>query len=212
MIEKIEFRNVLPNPLRDSPLGGIVWQQDIDFSKTKNYLVKADSGKGKSTLLNIIYGTRKDYSGSISFDGKPISQMDSNTFSEFRETKIAYLFQDLRLFGQLTPAQNVLLKPGCAFGESEIQNYAAILGITDQLHKPCSKLSLGQQQRVALLRALSHPFEWLLLDEPFSHLDRKNSGIAMSLIMEFAKRSKAGIIATSLGDETGFENFEVVEL
>ena len=67
------------------------------------------------------------------------------------------------------------------------------------MERKCQTLSYGQQQRVAIVRALCQPFEWLLLDEPFSHLDEQNSTIALELIQEVCAAHNAGLIVTSLG-------------
>jgi putative ABC transport system ATP-binding protein len=64
--------------------------------------------------------------------------------------------------------------------------------------QPCGELSFGQQQRIAILRALAKPFQWLMLDEPFSHLDPNNTQLAWQLILEIAQQRKAGVIITSL--------------
>jgi ABC-type lipoprotein export system ATPase subunit len=194
----------------DSPLTGEVWNQEIAFQRGNRYLVSADSGKGKSTLLNIIYGIRKDYTGSLLFDD--LAANNQTDFNSLRCRNMAYLFQDLRLFGQLTARENIALKPGSLFTNGETEFYAEKLGIASQLDKPCNRLSLGQQQRVAMIRALSQHFDWLLLDEPFSHLDEGNANLVMNLVDEIAQKNNAGIIATSLGSTLGFEKFNVIRL
>ena len=209
-IDKITIASLIPSPLINSTFDGQVWNCDLSFQKGTHYLITADSGKGKSTLLNIIYGIRKDYTGQVFFDQIPLnSDID---FNSFRQSSIAYLFQDLRLFGQLTARENILLKPGCYFTNAEIDFFAEKMGVGAQLDKPCNKLSLGQQQRIAIIRAVSQPFSWLLLDEPFSHMDSKNASIAMEIILDFTAKQNAGIIATSLGSNEGFHNFNSIKL
>ena len=73
------------------------------------------------------------------------------------------------------------------------------LGIADKLNSRTDRLSFGQQQRVALIRALCQPFSFLLLDEPISHLDDKNSDIMRDVILREAQKQGAGVIATSIG-------------
>lgn len=207
----IQFENVLPLPLKDTPLQGDVWKTTLVLDRGKKYLVKAESGKGKSTMLNIIYGTRKDFEGTVIM-GQVDRKIGDADLSQIRSNKIGYLFQDLRLFGQLTALENILLKPGCVFAVSEIEYYADLLGVKNQLYKTCSKLSLGQQQRIALIRAVSQNFEWLLLDEPFSHLDLANAKKAIDMIHGRAEKLNAGIIATSLGDDSVFEDYTLIQL
>src|SRR5688572_29654108 len=103
----------------DSPLEGNVWKKDLQLTRGKKYLVMADSGKGKSTMLNIIYGIRKDYNGSVRFDEQDIKKISSDGYSHLRSVKMAYLFQDLRLFHNLSARENIALKPGCKFNNAE---------------------------------------------------------------------------------------------
>ena len=74
-----------------------------------------------------------------------------------------------------------------------------MLGISDKLDTPIANMSFGQQQRVALMRALAQPFDFLVADEPFSHLDDENAAVMASLMMEEAHRQGAGVIVTSIG-------------
>jgi ABC-type lipoprotein export system ATPase subunit len=211
-LDTIYYNNVLPIPLKDSPLDGIVWKKEISFERGNKYLIMADSGKGKSTFLNIIYGIRKDYTGSVLFDREDIKNASQNHMSFLRANQISYLFQDLRLFGNISARENILLKPGCKFTNGEIEFYAEKIGVLPLLDRNCATLSLGQQQRIAMLRALSQPFKWLLLDEPFSHLDVSNAEKMMEFVHTRVKEESAGILATSLGDKRSFDEFNIINL
>lgn len=83
--------------------------------------------------------------------------------------------------------------------EKEILSFFEQLGIADKINVKAGKLSFGQQQRVAFIRALCQPFDFLFLDEPISHLDDDNSRIMGELIIAEAKAQGAGVIATSIG-------------
>ncbi|MBS3915953.1 MAG: ATP-binding cassette domain-containing protein [Bacteroidetes bacterium] len=209
---KIHLHHIIPAPLKEQLGDGSVWNRDTVFEPSAHYLVRADSGKGKSTLLNILYGIRKDYTGHANYGNHEVHKISDDEWSKIRSLEISYLFQDLRLFPALTAMENIQLKPGNILYKNEIEYYADKLGVSNQLKKPCSKLSLGQQQRIALIRALSQRFEWLFLDEPFSHLDKNNAMIAMECIMERCGPMKAGILATSLGDQNGFDHFQIIDL
>ena len=207
----IHFQQVLPHPLKDAQLGGVVWNTELRLNKGEHYLVHADSGKGKSTMLNIIYGTRKDYDGKVLYEENTLPKQDT-ALSEWRKNHIAYLFQDLRLFGNLTALENIMLKPGCTFTQAEITAHAQVLGVEHLLNRPCGKLSFGQQQRIAIIRTVSQHFEWLLLDEPFSHLDAGNAAKALDLMHQRAQLFNAGILATSLGDNSHFTGYTHLQL
>lgn len=208
----LSIHDVIPVPLRDAISGSAVWNQKLDFVKGEKYLVMADSGKGKSTLLNILYGIRKDYSGAVLFDTRNIRELNSFDFSTIRQNELAYLFQDLRLFGQLTARENIMFKPGCTFTSAETEHYAEKLGMLKFLDRRCDTLSLGQQQRIALIRAISQKFDFIFLDEPVSHLDAKNASAVMEIVFERAGAYGAGILATSLGDTGSFTDFKQVQL
>lgn len=112
-----------------------------------------------------------------------------------------YAFQDLRIFTELSALENVQLKnnlTGCK-KKKEILSFFEQLGIADKINVKAGKLSFGQQQRVAFIRALCQPFDFLFLDEPISHLDDDNSRIMGELIIAEAKAQGAGVIATSIG-------------
>lgn len=182
-------------------LASDIWHREVSFERGKSYLVRAESGTGKSSLCSYLYGQRGDYRGTILFDGMDISRFISEAWSRIRQTQISILFQELRLFGELTAMENVLIKNSIVDfkTKAEIISLFEELGIADKLNSRTEHLSYGQQQRVALIRAICQPFSFLLLDEPISHLDDKNSNIMRDVILREAAKQGAGIIATSIG-------------
>lgn len=182
-------------------LASDIWHREVSFERGKSYLVRAESGTGKSSLCSYLYGQRGDYRGTILFDGMDISRFISEAWSRIRQTQISILFQELRLFGELTAMENVLIKNSIIDfkTKTEIISLFEELGIADKLNSRTEHLSYGQQQRVALIRAICQPFSFLLLDEPISHLDDKNSNIMRDVILREAAKQGAGIIATSIG-------------
>ena len=179
-----------------------VWQQDITLERGKRYLISAESGTGKSSMCSYIYGYRQDYSGIIAFDGQDIRTLTIDQWCEVRQRHIAYLPQEMRLFGELTAIENVELKNRLTGFKSheEIQRLFEAMGIADKIDSLASKLSIGQQQRVAIIRTLCQPCDFILLDEPVSHLDDENNRIVADLIIQEAARQGAGVIATSVGN------------
>lgn len=202
-MEKIVFSNVLPAVFaqRDD-LTSEVWRQDVTFEKGHLYLVEAASGKGKSTFCSYILGYRHDYTGKVLFDDTDTQTLRVAHWVDIRKSHISHLFQELRLFPELTAYENVEIKNKLAGGfksKAEITEWFERLGIADKLDAKIGRMSFGQQQRVAMIRALVQPFDFILADEPISHLDDNNSRIMGDIMMTEAKRQGAGVIVTSIG-------------
>jgi len=212
----ITLENLQPHPLKELGFNpeSQIWNKPLSFQKGKKYLVLAPSGKGKSTLLHCIYGIRKDFDGNVLLDDKSIKKYDSEALSDLRQKKLSMVFQDLRLFEQLTAEENILLKANLTNHKnlSEIKEMAKRLGVDGLLKKPCGTLSFGQKQRIAIIRSLCQPFDFLLLDEPFSHLDGDNIKAATALIAEECDQQQAALILVSLGDSYYFNYDEQVVL
>lgn len=201
-MERIELCGVVPEifTLRGCSSSEL-WHNSVCFERGKSYLIHAASGTGKSSLCSFLYGQRGDYKGIIRFDGKDIGAFSTEHWCEIRNLEISILFQDLRLFGELTAMENVWIKNSITNFKSREEIVAMFeeLGIGDKLDSRIDRMSYGQQQRVALIRALCQPYSFILLDEPISHLDDKNSDIMRDVILREAKAQGAGIIATSIG-------------
>lgn len=201
-MEKIVFDNVIPHVFaHQEDLKSDIWNSHALFEKDKLYLVEAESGKGKSTFCSYILGYRHDYEGHIRFDETPIPQLKVKDWVEMRKSHIACLFQELRLFPELTAWENVEIKNKLTGfkQKKEIEQWFDRLGIADKLNSKVGHMSFGQQQRVAMVRALVQPFDFILADEPISHLDDRNSAIMADIMMAEAKRQGAGVIVTSIG-------------
>lgn len=179
-----------------------IWLREVEFVRPERYLIEAASGTGKSSLCSYIYGARTDYRGHILFDGADIASFGIAQWCRLRTAAIAYLPQEMRLFPELTALENIEIKnrlTQCK-SHSEIMAMMQRLEIADKAHVPAARLSVGQQQRVAIIRALCQPFDFLLIDEPVSHLDARNNTIVASLIEEEADSRNAAVIATSVGN------------
>lgn len=219
MINKITLKNVLPHvfagseneaPVKNSQ----VWLHGLEFVCPDSYLVEAESGTGKSSLCSFIYGSRHDYSGEILFDGENVKTFSIERWCELRTRALALLPQEMRLFPELTAMENIMIKNRLTHykTESEIMEMLRRLEIPEKAHQQAAFLSVGQQQRVAIIRALCQPFDFLILDEPVSHLDERNNNIVSALIEDEAKRQNAGIIATSVGNKINIPVSEVLNL
>ena len=200
-MDKIELQNTLPCVFEGRDIQSEIWLRDVTFRKGETYLVEASSGTGKSSLCSYIIGYRKDFLGNILFDGKDIRQYSVSDWTMVRKNSLSLLFQELRLFPELTAMENVEIKNGLTGFKSrkEIEAWFERLGIADKTDAKVGRMSFGRQQRVAMIRALVQPFDFLMVDEPISHLDDVNSAIMCDIMMEEARRQGAGVIVTSIG-------------
>ena len=198
----ITLQNTLPQVFADKNfIDSDVWHKDVEFEKGHFYLIEAASGTGKSSLCSYLYGYRDDYQGIICFDDANIRQLGIDQWVDIRKKSLSILFQDLRLFAELTAMENVLLKNSLTGfkKKKDIKDLFYEQGIGDKMNVVVGKLSFGQQQRVALIRALCQPADFILLDEPVSHLDEVNARNMARILTEEASRQGAGIIVTSIG-------------
>ena len=135
------------------------------------------------------------------FDKTDIKSYAIGQWVEVRQRHIAMLFQEMRLFAELTAYENVMIKNRLTSSASavEVKDWFSRLGLSDKLDVKAGQLSQGQQQRVALLRSLVQPFDFLVADEPISHLDDTNSYEMAHIIREILDKNGAGLIVTSIG-------------
>ncbi len=197
----IILKNIAPHPL----IGAFssqteIWNKEVSLNKEAFIHVQAPSGTGKSTLLGILYGTRFDFDGSLSLEG-------NTNWSDLRTNSLSIVFQELELLGDLTALENIQLKNQLTshLSDAQIHQMAIDLGVEGLMNKRVEQLSRGERQRVAIIRALCMPFSWLLLDEPFSALDEKNTLAAIELIKKECEKKSAGLILANLYDDNYFD-------
>lgn len=198
---QIKLQQVVPTFIEEEKISrSQIWNSTVTFSAGEKIQIVAPSGSGKTSLIHFLYGLRKDYNGTIVYDSKPISGFNAEDFAIHRQQFISIVFQDLRLFPEHTVLQNLEVKRqlNAFHAESKIAAMAEQLGIGNKLDKLCKTCSYGEQQRIAIIRSLQQPFQFLLLDEPFSHLDEGNRKKAMELIEEEAAKRNAAIILADL--------------
>lgn len=198
---QLRIQQLLPVYFEEARKGSSdIWGKDLSFSKGEMIKIVAPSGSGKTSLVHFLYGMRQDYNGSILYGDKNIKQFGAEDFALHRKDHISVVFQDLRLFPEQTVGENLEIKRQLnPFHPAEkIQEMAERLGIGNKLQSKAKICSYGEQQRVAIIRSLLQPFDFLLLDEPFSHLDTNNSQKAMELMLEEAQQRNACIIFADL--------------
>ncbi|MDB5229944.1 MAG: ATP-binding cassette protein [Chitinophagaceae bacterium] len=214
----ISLENVLPIPLADKPAvsNSEIWNRQIVFNQSEWIKIKAPSGTGKTTFIHILYHLRQDYKGKVLADGNAVVDFSSQELSTLRQQALSIVFQDMKLFPQLTAKENIqlnrVLPSSTYYGEEVIEEMAERLGITHILNQKAGICSYGEQQRIAIIRALVQPFNWLLLDEPFSHLDKKNAAAAAQLISSECTKRSAGFILLDLEDDTYFSYHRQLQL
>lgn len=183
-----------------------VWRKAITIEGGEYVFVQAPSGTGKTTFIHILYGLRNDYTGSAQWDKTEIATYNSQSLASIRANKLSIVFQDLRLFPGLTTIENIEIKRQLTntVPTGHVVKWLERLGLGHKLQAVAATLSYGEQQRVAIVRALVQPFSWLLMDEPFSHLDNANRGLAADLISEVLKERNAGMILADLDNNNYF--------
>lgn len=198
---QLTLTNLLPTYFPESrKQASEVWGQTLSVSPGDRVKVVAPSGSGKTSLVHFLYGLRKEYTGEVAYNGRPLTAFSAEDLAVQRRQHVSLVLQDLRLLPEQTVYENLFLKhqlqPFHPVGKME--EMAARLGIGDKLPAKAKTCSYGEQQRVAIVRALLQPFGLLLLDEPFSHLDNDNARKAMELILEEAEARNAAVLFADL--------------
>jgi ABC-type lipoprotein export system ATPase subunit len=170
------------------------------------------SGSGKTTLLNLIAGILRPDSGSISLDGVTMSALSEGKRDRLRAGTLGYVFQTFNLLQGYSALENVML--GMMFGPGTDTEFARHLlervGLQDRMNYRPSQLSVGQQQRVAVARALANRPKLVLADEPTGNLDQRRSREAIELIQGMCAENKASLLLVS-HDPNVLAQFQHVE-
>jgi putative ABC transport system ATP-binding protein len=163
-----------------------------------------ESGSGKTTLLHMIAGILAPDSGSIKLAGEELADLSEGERDHFRAQNIGYIFQTFNLLPGYTCVENVLL--GMSFGPGADRSFAETLlkrvGLGERLRHYPRQLSTGQQQRVAVARALANRPKLVLADEPTGNLDHANARDALKLIREACRENNAALLLVSHDRET----------
>lgn len=214
---QIRLQQIIPIALKEkiAAAESNIWRKEVTFSSGEYIKITAASGRGKTTCTHFLAGLRKDYSGSILINDAPLSGFSTEEMAVWRREQLGVVFQDLRLFPELTIRENIELKKYLAPQPDEslsLDKMAEALGIDDLLNRKAGICSYGEQQRAAIIRTLSQPFHWLLLDEPFSHLDKKNQQKAIELIQSVIQIKSAGLILLDLEPDNHFSYSKILQL
>ena len=170
---------------------------DLYCEAGSTLLITGDSGKGKTTYLHILAGLLKPKSGTIEIDKTDIVSLSEKASDKFRGKHIGVVFQKSHFIGALTVLENLEMASWLATGKKHTKRAKRLLeqlGIENQASKLPSQLSIGQQQRVLIARALMNEPKVLLADEPTSSLDDKNAEKVIELLTSLSKEYKAALL------------------
>jgi len=213
---QLSLQGVIPIPLREkvTAKNSGMWNTSVSLNKGECVFIQAPSGTGKTTLVHILYGLRTDYEGNVKWNDHTLKTTDKETLATLRANNISVIFQDMRLFPELSAWENIDIKRRLTntVTEQQANEWLDRLGLKDKKNSMGNTLSYGEQQRVAIVRALLQPFDWLLMDEPFSHLDHANIDKARALIAEVVKQHGAGMLLADLDENTYFPYTKTIML
>ncbi|WP_306353622.1 ABC transporter ATP-binding protein [Flavobacterium sp. '19STA2R22 D10 B1'] len=170
---------------------------DIVCDSGQSLLITGGSGKGKTTLLHLLGGLLRPQAGSIQIADTDLEKLSEKKLDKFRGQNIGIVLQQSHFIASLSVLDNVVLASWFSKGKKEIEKAKTILAqldLTDQIHKLPSQLSIGQQQRVSIARALINNPQVLLADEPTSSLDDENANKVADLLSALSKEFGTALI------------------
>ncbi len=183
----------------DGERHNVVDMAAFSLAEKSQVALSGESGSGKTTFLHLIAGILKPDSGSIMLAGREMSALSEPARDRLRATAIGYIFQTFNLLQGYTCLENILL--GMSFGPGADRFFAQALlervGLGQRLKHYPRQLSTGQQQRVAVARALANRPKLVLADEPTGNLDHKSAGEALALIREACAENGAALLLVS---------------
>lgn len=179
----------------------------------EHVVLRGESGCGKTTLLHTISGLVRVDSGSIKLDGMELTRFSESARDRIRAAKLGYVFQTFNLLPAFTALENVKL--GMTFSRKSVDTVRAIellekVGLKDRLHYLPKQLSVGQQQRVAVARALANKPRLLLADEPTANVDPANQSRIIQLIRDVCTDEGVAILLVTHSDDVAQQFSRVV--
>lgn len=179
---------------------------DLELEAGEVVAVVGRSGSGKSTLLHLLGALDRPDSGVIEIGGRRIHAATEKELSRLRRTQVGFVFQSFHLLPELTGLENVLLPARLAGDEGALDRGRALvasLGLAEVARQLPTVLSGGEQQRLAVARALVNDPLLVLADEPTGNLDPESGGAVLALLREAADAGKAVLLVTHQEDAIG---------
>lgn len=184
---------------------------NLEIDDQAMLVIFGKSGVGKSTLLSLIGGMDTPSSGKVMVDGVDLSTLNKNEIAKFRKGKIGYIFQAFNLFGNLKAIDNIalpiMLDKDKKKKIDQVMIWAEELNIKNRLNHLPGQLSLGEQQRVAILRAMINGPKIILADEPTAHLDNENSFKVIQVFKGLNQKQGTSIVLVT-DHQAVADNFE----
>ena len=180
-----------------------------EIARSERVFLQGESGSGKSTLLSLLSGMFVPSSGQVSVLGTAVSSLSTRERDRFRAGNIGFVFQQFNLIPYLSVMDNILLAARFAettgvSARARAEELLIKVNLGVELHdRPAGQLSIGQQQRVAIVRALINSPELLLVDEPTSALDHRNRDSFLELLTEILSESGCAMVFVSHDPEIG---------
>lgn len=170
---------------------------DIASGNGETLLITGGSGRGKTTLLHLLGGLLRPHSGEIYIEDTNIAALSENKLDHFRGKNVGLVLQQSHFVASLTVLENVVLASWLATGKQANERAKQLLeqlDLTSQMHKLPSQLSIGQQQRVSIARAIINEPRLLLADEPTSSLDDDNAFKVADMLSALAKQYNTALV------------------
>lgn len=199
---KIELRGLIKTFRHNGNQVEVLTGVDLDIRQGETLAVVGASGVGKSTLLHILGTLERPSAGKVHWEGKDVFSLDDRSLAAFRNRKVGFVFQFHHLLAEFNALENVMMPALIArlpqpVAREQAEAILVRVGLKERLTHRVSTLSGGEQQRVAVARALVLQPEVLLADEPTGNLDPKSGGRVQELILELNReRGLTSVIVT----------------
>ncbi len=167
---------------------------NLDIYTNELLIIQGESGSGKSTLMNMIGGIDRPTQGTITFEGKDITNLEDRRITRFRRENIGFVFQFYNLVPTLSALENVATATEIADNPMDPVEALGLVGLADRLDHFPSQLSGGQQQRVAMARALAKRPKLMLCDEPTGALDHENTIVILELLQKINRETGTTVV------------------
>ncbi|MBF0484133.1 MAG: ABC transporter ATP-binding protein [Candidatus Omnitrophica bacterium] len=180
-----------------------IFVDNLKLDAGEKLCISGPSGSGKSVLLNVLAGVKKPNAGQVLWDGLDITHLSIFELDKWRKRNIGFIFQDLHILSGMTVLQNVLLmtEQNINSVNAEALNSRAKILLRDMgifyFDRPANTLSRGEQQRVAIVRALLMSPQVLIADDPFSSMDNMTTVMALNILLKHVKETGSTLIIAS---------------